>query len=396
MEAPAKFKLNRRLLIWALPAVLVPTLLFLMVTKGPDLGQAEEDAAAAAKTQAGRENLMNARVMDPEAAAKEGVREAEIAAQKAARDSLPPPPGGVGASVEAMSGDARKREMIDSREIVGMTLNDPERQSVLGSGPGSVAETPKSFVVYTAPAKEGFASGAANAVVDAATIQPAEPEKPSKPFLSQNNEKVETESTKVASRIDGLYWIAPGTIIRAVLLNAVDTSTPGQITARVTEPVYDSRYGRYLVVPTGTTLIGKYDSAIANGQNRVVMGFSSMVTPSGGVVNLSGVNSSDALGRAGIPGELHTFFWKRMGVAALLALETVALDRLANSQTSVSTAGTESTTTNTSEAAKIISESAKQEPWMKPIAPKITIEEGQKISVVTVAHIEVPPVANKR
>lgn len=395
METPKKFKLNRRLLILALPAVIIPTVAALLIMKGPDLGQAEEEEKAAAKAQVERENLMNARVLDPEESSKEEARRATIAAREAVRNSLPPPPGM--SDVESKSGLARKRELLDSREIIGKTLNDPERQGVFGNdGPGSVVGTPKSFVIYTAPAKEGFASSAANSVADEATIKRDEPEKPAKPFLSQNNEKVGAESTSVAKRIDGLHWIAPGTIIRAVLINAVDTRIPGQVTARVTEPVYDSRYGRYMVVPAGTTLVGQYDSAIANGQKRVMMSFSSMVTPSGGVVDLSGVRSSDALGRIGIPGELHTYFWKRMGVAALLALESVALDRLSNSQTTVSATGGSSTTTNTSEAAKIISEAAKQEPWMKPVPPNITIEEGQKISVVTVAHIEVPPVANKR
>ena len=395
METPIKSKINRKLLIWALPAVLVPTILFLVATKGPDLGQAEEDAQIAAKAQAERENLMSARVLDPEEASKNEARKAAIAAHEAARNSLPPPPGSP--DVASKSEQTRKRDLVDSRDLIGKTLNDSERQGALGgSGYGSNTDTPKSFVVYTAPAKDNLATGAANAVTDAATIKRDEPEKPGKPFLSPNNEKVGSESTTVASRVDGLYWLAPGTVIRAVLLNAVDTSIPGQITARVTEPVYDSRYGRYLVVPVGTTLIGQYDSALANGQKRVMMAFNSMITPSGGVVNLTGVRSSDALGRIGIPGELHTHFWKRMGTAALLALESVAMDRIANSQTTVSTNGSESTTTNTSEAAKIISEAAKQEPWMKPVAPNITIEEGQKISVVTVAHIEVPPVANKR
>lgn len=394
METPTKFKLNRRLLVWALPAVLVPTILFLVATKGPDLGQSEEDAKSAEKVQAQRESLMNDRVVDPEASAMEAARQAVISsASSSSRNGLPPPPD----ETKMKSDISRQRALVDSREVIGKTLDDHERQSVLGnSGPGSAVDTPKSFVAYTAPAKDGFATGAANAVADAATIKPDEPESPAKPFLSQNNDKVGTEPATVAKRIDGLHWIAPGTIIRAVLLNAVDTRLPGQITARVTEPVYDSRYGRYLVIPAGTTLIGQYDSAIANGQKRVMMSFSSLVTPSGGVVNLAGVRSSDALGRIGIPGELHTYFWKRMTVAALLALETVALDKLANSQTSVSTMGSTSTTTNASEASKIISEAAKQEPWLKPMTPNITIEEGQKISVMTVAHIEVPPVANKR
>lgn len=392
-EAPKKpkFKLDRRLLVWALPATLIPTVLFLLITKGADLGQGKDDAEAAAKAQAERAKVMSARVDNPEVAALEA---AKRALDKEKRDVLPPPPGT--ADIEARSNAARGKDLLDAREAIGKTLSDDERQSTLGT---ASKDERKSFMVYTAPTQEGLMAGVANATADTMTIKTDDKEKTEKaatPFLSTNDDKVGAAETTTAKRISGLYWIAPGTIIRAVLINAVDTRIPGQVTARVTEPVYDSRYGRYLVVPAGTTLIGQYDSAIANGQKRVMMAFNSMVTPAGGVVDLSGVRAADALGRLGISGELHTHFWHRMGAAALFALESVGMDRLANSQTSVSTNGSTSTTTNTSEAAKIISDAAKQEPWLKPTTPNITIEEGQKISIVTVASIEVPPVANKR
>ncbi len=380
----SKLKLNRRLLIWALPATIVPTVLFLLATKGSDLGQGEADAKKAAEMQQQREQAMSERVQDPQAAALEAARKAVES-----RSALPPPPS----AIEEKSARARADELQDARAIIGETLNDAERQS---TGMTDVApEQKKSYVVYTAPVKEGMVSSA----VDAARIdiKPSpKDEAPPKPFLSVNNDKVTASEVTTARRIDGLYWIAPGTIIRAVLLNAVDTSIPGQVTARTTEPVYDSRYGRHLVVPAGSTLIGQYDSAVANGQKRVAMAFTSLVTPSGGVVDLGGTRVSDALGRLGIEGELHTHFWRRMGTAALFALESVAMDRLANSETTVSTSGTTSTTTNTSEAARIISDAAKQEPWLQPVKPNITIDAGQKISIVTMASIEVPPIANKR
>lgn len=387
-----RFKLDRRLLIWALPATLIPTVLFLLITKGSDLGQKEADAKAAAELQKEREQAMSARVVDPERAAMEEARKAVEARQR----GLPPPPT-EGGDIEKKSSEDRATKLRDAREIIGPTLNAAERQGVGMTDTATAKEKPKSYVVYTAPSKEGVVSGA----VDAVKLEPKpEPEeaKPRKPFLSPNNERVsvgESETT-MARRIDGMYWIAPGTVIRAVLLNAVDSSIPGQVTARTTEPIYDSRYGRYLVVPVGTTLIGQYDSAIAHGQKRVMMSFTSMVTPAGGVVDLAGIRASDALGRMGIDGELHTYFWQRLAVATLLAIESVAMDKLTDSETTISTDGTSSTVSNTSEAARIISDVAKNEPRLQPVAPHITIEEGQKISIVTMASIEIPPVANKR
>lgn len=379
------------MLIWVLPAVIIPTVVFLLATKGTDLGQKEADRKAAERAKQEQAQRMSARVPDPERAALE---EAEKAA-KETRNRLPPPP--TAAEIESKSDAARMEELKNSRDLIGSTLNDAERQST-GMADTTTREKRNGFVVYTAPAKEGVVSSAVAAATPdlQVTKPPAEEQKPAKPFLSANDDKVALAGTTVAKRIDGLYWIAPGTVIKAVLLNAIDTQIPGQFTARTTEPVYDSRHGRYLVIPPGSTLNGQYDSAISDGQTRVMMALSSLVTPAGGVVDLNGTRVSDALGRLGVEGELHTHFLKRMGTALLFALESVGVDRLAKNQTTVTTSGSTSTTTNTSEAAKIIADAAKQDPRLKPVRPNITIEEGQKISIVTMASIEVPPIANKR
>jgi len=398
-EKKSRLKLDRKLLYYVLPAVLVPTILFLIATKGSDLGQGEDDAKAAATALAEREKQLSARFQNPEGEAADEARRALEQQQikdAQARSSLPPPgalpPPPTSAEIEARSNNKRLTELEASRGFVGDSLKDSERTSVVGQSKSGK----KSFLAYSAPVDEKLMAGAASNVAEAATIEKKKDE-PEKPFLSDGNDKVQTlKDMTVAKRVDSLYWLSPGTVLRAVLLNAVDTRIPGQITARVTDPVYDSRYGKYLVVPVGSRLIGQYSSEIAHGQERVMMAFTSLVTPSGGVVDLASVRASDAIGRVGVAGELHTHFWQRMGVAALFAFESVGMDRLSNSKTTVSTNGSTSTTTNTSEAARIISDAAKQEPRLKPITPNITIEEGQQISIITVANIEIPPVANKR
>lgn len=372
----------------ALPAVLVPTVLSLLLFKGGDLGKKEADEKAVAAAQKEREQSLSQRVEDPERAAME---EARLALEKAQVGGKLPPPPAASSELEIKSAEERMKDLIDAREQIGSTVNDQERQ---GLGMNDVQrEDRKSYVVYTAPPKEGVMGAAVNAV----TIEKKpEEEEPKKPFLSRNDDQVGKADTTMASRVDGMYWLAPGTVIRAVLLNAVDSAIPGQVTARTTEPIYDSRYGRHLVVPAGSKLIGQYDSAVAHGQKRLMMSFSSLVTPAGGVVDLAGIRVSDSVGRMGVGGELHTYFWQRMGVATLLAIESVALDRFTNSKTTIDATGVSSTTGNTSEAARIISDVAKNEPRLQPMAPHITIEEGQQISVITMTNIEIPPLANKR
>ena len=44
---------------------------------------------------------------------------------------------------------------------------------------------------------------------------------------------------------------------------------PGDMIATVTEPVYDSATGRYLLIPQGSRILGRYNSQVSYGQSRV-------------------------------------------------------------------------------------------------------------------------------
>jgi type IV secretion system protein TrbI len=48
------------------------------------------------------------------------------------------------------------------------------------------------------------------------------------------------------------------------MITGIRSDLPGQITAQVTENVYDSPTGRILLVPQGTRIIGQYDNMSAS------------------------------------------------------------------------------------------------------------------------------------
>jgi type IV secretory pathway VirB10-like protein len=47
------------------------------------------------------------------------------------------------------------------------------------------------------------------------------------------------------------FVVQAGTVIPAALITGLRSDLPGQITAQVTEYVYDSPSGRYLLIPQG-------------------------------------------------------------------------------------------------------------------------------------------------
>lgn len=67
------------------------------------------------------------------------------------------------------------------------------------------------------------------------------------------------------------YLLQAGSVIPAALVSGIRSDLPGQILGQVTEDVYDSVSGRFLLIPQGSKLIGVYDSQVANGQRRVLL-----------------------------------------------------------------------------------------------------------------------------
>jgi len=64
------------------------------------------------------------------------------------------------------------------------------------------------------------------------------------------------------------YVLQAGAVISAALITGIRSDLPGQITAQVTENIYDSPTGRILVIPQGTRIIGQYDNSVQYGQSR--------------------------------------------------------------------------------------------------------------------------------
>jgi type IV secretory pathway VirB10-like protein len=112
--------------------------------------------------------------------------------------------------------------------------------------------------------------------------------------------------------------IQAGTIIPAALITGIRSDLPGQITAQVTQNIYDSPTGRILLVPQGARLIGEYDSEVAAGQRRVLLAWDRLILPGGRSIRLDRQPGADAAGYAGVEDRVNNH-WGRMLRAALLS-----------------------------------------------------------------------------
>lgn len=114
------------------------------------------------------------------------------------------------------------------------------------------------------------------------------------------------------------YIIQAGSIIPAALITGIRSDLPGQVTAQVTEDVFDSPTGKYLLIPQGAKLIGRYNSQVAFGQSRVQLVWTRLVMPNGQSIVLERQTGADAQGYAGLEDGVD-YHWMALFKAALLS-----------------------------------------------------------------------------
>ncbi|MGX8012763.1 TrbI/VirB10 family protein [Mesorhizobium sp. ORM8.1] len=114
------------------------------------------------------------------------------------------------------------------------------------------------------------------------------------------------------------YVLQAGAVIAAALITGIRSDLPGQISAQVTENVYDSPTGLSLLVPQGTRIIGQYDNAIGSGQRRVLLVWNRLIFPNGRSIVLERQPGADVQGYAGLEDNVD-YHWGELFKAAALS-----------------------------------------------------------------------------
>jgi type IV secretion system protein TrbI len=221
----------------------------------------------------------------------------------------PPLPGDLGRPIvaaQAQSGlsapDAeqqrRAQEMEAARVSRLFAPGNRQQQSVGAGSSPSLGSTS----VTVPPADEAAIQNAqdrklafVNAPVDRRTTSPDRLGRPASPYVLQ-----------------------AGTVIPAALVTGLRSDLPGQITAQVTENVYDTPTGGSLLIPQGARLIGVYDSQVSFGQSRLLLVWTRLLLPNGYSVVLERQPGADATGQAGLEDGVD-HHWGSLFKAALLS-----------------------------------------------------------------------------
>lgn len=116
------------------------------------------------------------------------------------------------------------------------------------------------------------------------------------------------------------WTLSAGSVIPASLITGLNSDLPGMVIAQVSTNVRDSATGRTVLIPQGARLIGRYDSAVAYGQQRALLVWTRIVFPDGSSLELDNMPATDVAGYAGLDDQVDSHTWRLLKGIALSTL----------------------------------------------------------------------------
>ncbi|QKC85512.1 TrbI/VirB10 family protein [Mesorhizobium sp. NZP2077] len=204
-------------------------------------------------------------------------------------------------------------------------------------------------------------------------------------FLDQPADKGTVSPDRVAAPVSKNVLQA-GAVIAAALITGIRSDLPGQITAQVTENVYDSPTGHILLVPQGTRLIGQYDNGVGFGQRRVLLVWTRLIFPDGRSVVLEREPGADAEGYAGLEDGVDYHWGELFKAAALSTVLSIGAQAGSSSQESdIMRALRQGASDSISQTGQQIVQRQLN------IAPTLTIRPGYPVHVIVTRDLVLEP-----
>jgi type IV secretion system protein VirB10 len=226
----------------------------------------------------------------------------------------PPLPGDLGRPILAAQGASTTG--LDAGEQRIVQENEAARVSRVFA-PTSVRQTPASAAAPTANSASNGAGADTKPPIDPDSLQNMQDRKLA--FVNAPADKRTVSEDRLAAP-PSRYVVQAGAVIPAALITGIRSDLPGEITAQVTENVYDSPTGKYLLVPQGARLIGQYDSQISFGQSRVLLVWNRIIMPNGKSIVLERQSGADRQGYAGLEDGVDYHWGNLLGAAAISTL----------------------------------------------------------------------------
>lgn len=270
-----------------------------------------------------------------------------------------------------LSAEEQRRLQEIETARVSRLFSGAENRPVTSTGPGAAPITPPPAPDLTGlglapppatPSAQDRQLTFLNAAADRRTVTPDRVVAPASPYILQ-----------------------AGAVISAALITGIHSDLPGQITAQVTENIYDSPTGRILLVPQGTRVIGQYNNSVQFGQSRVLLVWNRLIFPNGRSIILERQPGADAEGYAGLQDGVDYHWWDLAKAAGLSTLLSVGAELATNDDDRLIQAIRESGQDTINDAGQQIVRRQLN------IAPTLTIRPGFPVRVIVTRDLVLEP-----
>ncbi|MDN5071439.1 conjugal transfer protein TrbI [Aliarcobacter butzleri] len=184
------------------------------------------------------------------------------------------------------------------------------------------------------------------------------------------------------------FEIKAGWMIPAILITGLNSDLPGEVLAQVTQNIYDTATGKYLLIPQGTKLVGNYSSNIIYGQERVLTAWSKLIFPNGDTLNLEGMGGISQDGYSGFSDQVNNHYLKIFGSAFLLSSITAGIALTDNSDGEKETNSDKAMSQAINQMSTVASEMIRKN---MNIAPTLEIRPGYKFNIFVTKDIILEP-----
>lgn len=198
------------------------------------------------------------------------------------------------------------------------------RAPELGRGQEAAAASQPFF---SAPARSPESAGVAAANDQSESSSPAlAPQTQKEAFISSARQARSAPASLALPPLSP-FEVKRGAVIPAALVTGLNSDLPGLVIAQVTEPVFDHATGQHLLIAQGSRLVGRYDSQVSYGQDRLLMVWTELILPDGRSIDLGAMAGADASGAGGLTDEvdLHEGALARgLGLSTLVSIGAAA------------------------------------------------------------------------
>lgn len=203
-------------------------------------------------------------------------------------------------------------------------------------------------------------------------------------FLNAPVDRRTTSSDRVMAPVSP-FVLQAGAVIPAALITGIRSDLPGQITAQVTENIYDSPTGRLLLIPQGTRIIGQYDNNVQFGQRRALLVWNRLILPNGRSIVLERQPGADTQGFAGLEDGVDYHWWDLAKAAGLSTLLAVGTELAVSDEDRLVAAIRDGTQDTINDAGQQIVQRQLQ------VAPTLTIRPGFPVRVIVTRDLVLEP-----